>query len=115
MATGLGLLFANLEKFNGSNADLIPWLRQFDRCCVVANKTDENVKGQLLLICCTGQAKAILENFEEEQGTAQNYTALKGVLENHYNTHTHTWVWTYHQVALSAHQLANSLARLKRP
>ena len=86
MATGLGLLFANLEKFNGSNADLIPWLRQFDRCCLVANKNEENVKGQLLLICCTGQAKAILENYEEEQGAAQNYTALKAALENHYNT-----------------------------
>lgn len=86
MATGLGLLFANLEKFNGSNTDLIPWLRQFERCCVVANKNDDNVKGQLLLICVSGQAKAILENYEEEQGAQQTYTALKAALETHYNT-----------------------------
>ena len=38
---GLGLLFANLEKFTGNNLDLVAWLRQFDRCCVVANRTDD--------------------------------------------------------------------------
>ena len=45
MATGsggLGLLFSNLEKFNGT-ADLVSWTKQFDRCCVVANKTDDAV------------------------------------------------------------------------
>ena len=56
---GLGLLFANLEKFTGSNLDLVAWLRQFDRCCVVANKTEDAIKGQLLMLCVTGQAKAI--------------------------------------------------------
>ena len=39
---GLGLLFSNLEKFSG-NSDLVAWLRQFERCCVVANKTEEPI------------------------------------------------------------------------
>ena len=83
--SGLGLLFSNLEKFTG-NADLVSWIKQFDRCCVVANKTDNAVKGQLLMLCVAGQAKAILENFEEDQNGAQGYNALKGELEKHYNT-----------------------------
>ena len=83
--SGLGLLFSNLEKFTG-NADLVSWIKQFYRCCVVANKTDNAVKGQLLMLCVTGQAKAILENFEEDQNGAQGYDALKGELEKHYNT-----------------------------
>ena len=83
---GLGLLFSNLEKFSGTNVDLVSWLRQFDRCCVVANKTDDAVKGQLLMLCVVGQAKAILENFEEENGAVQPFTELKAVLEKNYNT-----------------------------
>ena len=82
---GLGLLFSNIEKFTGT-ADLVSWIKQFDRCCVVANKTDDAVKGQLLMLCVAGQAKAILENFEEDQNGAQGYNALKGELEKHYNT-----------------------------
>ena len=78
---GLGLLFANLEKFTGNNLDLVAWLRQFDRCCVVANRTEDAVKGQLLMLCVAGQAKAILENFEEEKGAVQPFSQLKGVLE----------------------------------
>ena len=77
---GLGLLFSNLEKFSG-NSDLVAWLRQFERCCVVANKTEEPIKGQLLMLCVTGQAKAILENYEEEQGAVQSFTPLKNELD----------------------------------
>ena len=82
---GLGLLFSNLEKFSG-NSDLVAWLRQFERCCVVANKTEEPIKGQLLMLCVTGQAKAILENYEEEQGAVQSFTPLKNELDKNYNT-----------------------------
>ena len=45
MAT-MAALFTNLGKFsrNENGVDLTGWLRQFDRCCVVANKTDDTLK-----------------------------------------------------------------------
>ena len=88
MATsaGYGLLFANLEKYNGTNVELTTWLRQFDRCCVVANKIDDLVKGQLLMIFVTGQAKAILEDFEVQTGEHQKYSDLSALLIKHYDT-----------------------------
>ena len=38
------------------------------------------------MLCVIGQAKAILENFEEDHNGAQGYNALKEELEKHYNT-----------------------------
>ena len=71
MAT-MAALFTNLGKFsrNENGVDLTGWLRQFDRCCVVANKTDGLVKRQLLMLFVEGQAKAILEELEENNGGA---------------------------------------------
>ena len=69
---GYGLLFANLEKFNGDNIDLVPWLRQFDRLCIAGKLTFEAVKGQLLMIFVDGQAKAVLESYEEQEMLSRN-------------------------------------------
>ena len=89
-SAGYGLLFSNLQKFNRTNGDLSSWLRQFNRssqqgrcCCVVANKVDELVKGQLLMIFVAGQAKAILKEFEEQAGRAQTYDELSKLLKKH--------------------------------
>ena len=48
----MAVLFTNLGKFSNkeNGLDLTGWFRQFDRCCVVANKTDDLVKGQLLML-----------------------------------------------------------------
>ena len=71
------LFFTQLRKFTGViSDDLTTWLREFERCCVIANKTDDLVKGQYLMLCVGGRAKAVLDDFEAENGTAQNFTAL---------------------------------------
>ena len=85
MASSLQLL-GGLEKFTGGNIDLNSWLREFDRFCVVANKTEDNVKGQLLMLRVGGQAKAILETFEDQEDGPQPYSALKAKLKEKYNT-----------------------------
>ena len=51
----LGILFTQLDKFTSNEAtDLATWLRNFERCCVVANKDDDTVKGQLLMLFVDG-------------------------------------------------------------
>ena len=78
MASSLfSVLFTRLERFSdASSTDLLTWLKNFDRCFVTANKTDDLVKGQLVMMFVEGQAKAILEEFEEEKGTLQKYSTL---------------------------------------
>ena len=88
MAT-MAALFTNLGKFssNENGVDLTGWLRQFDRCCIVVNKTDDLVKGQLLMLFVEGQAKAILEELEENNGGApQNYTHCVDTLQSCFYT-----------------------------
>ena len=88
MAT-MAALFTNLGKFssNENGVDLTGWLRQFDRCCVVANKTDDLVKGQLLMLFVEGQAEAILEELEENNdGAPQNYTNCVDTLKSRFYT-----------------------------
>ena len=71
------LFFTKLRKFTGEiTDDLNTWLREFERCCVIANKTDELVKGQYLMFRVSGRAKAVLDDLEAEAGTAQNFTVL---------------------------------------
>ena len=50
MVTAMNVVFNKLEKFSGI-ADLNTLLKNFERCCVVTNKTDDLVKGQLLMLC----------------------------------------------------------------
>ena len=71
------VFFTKLQKYKGDiNEDLSTWIREFDRCCVIANKTDDLVKGQYLMFCVCGRAKAVLEDFEAGRGAAQTYTNL---------------------------------------
>ena len=73
MATAMNFVFNKWEKFSG-NADLNTWLKNFKRCCVVTNKTDELVKGQLLMLFAESQAKAVLEVLEEVKETQQKFS-----------------------------------------
>ena len=83
-------IFSSLEKFSdGTTSSLNTWLDKFSRCCVVANKADSetgNVKGQLLMLFVEGRARAILEDYESEQGgTPQTYTSLVGKLKESFD------------------------------
>eukprot|EP00795_Rhopilema_esculentum_P009397 gene9397-biopygen10865 len=65
-------------KFTGDgDINLHQWLRNFDRCCVIAEKSDDLVVGQILMLCVDGRAKAILDQFEDEKGSPQKYSELK--------------------------------------
>ena len=76
------IIFSKLEKFTGDgNVDLRQWLHNFDRCCVIAEKSDDLVVGQILMLCVDGRAKAFLDQFEEENGTPQQYSELKKQLD----------------------------------
>ena len=81
-------IFQKLEKFSGkNNEDLTSWLRGFERCLVIAGKTDDDlVKGQLLILCLCGQALAVAERLEEEKKTPQKYADLKAKLEAVFNS-----------------------------
>ena len=72
MAT-MAALFTNTFSRNENGVDLTGWLQQFDRCCIVANKT--------------GQGKAILEELEENNdGAPQNYTNCADTLKSCFYT-----------------------------
>ena len=71
-------IFTKLDKYSGqNNEDLTCWFRGFDRCCVIAGKDDDLVKGQLLMLCLYGQALAVAERLEEEQKTPINTQNLR--------------------------------------
>ena len=76
--SSFNIIFSKLEKFTGDgNVDLRQWLRNFDRCCVIAEKSDDLVVGQILMLCVEGRAKAVLDQFEEEKGDPQKYSELR--------------------------------------
>ena len=80
--SALNIVFSKLEKFTGNGSlDLCTWLRNFERCCVIAEKKDDFVKGQILMLCVDGRARAILDQYEEEKATPQKFTDLKKQLE----------------------------------
>ena len=80
-------IFAKLDKFSGqNNEDLTSWFRRFDRCCVIAGKDDDLVKGQLLMLCLSGQGLAVADRLEEEKRAPQKYTELKARLTNVFNS-----------------------------
>ena len=88
MAKMSTVLFSKLDKFTGSEdgIDLNTYLRNFDRCCLVAGKTDDTVKGQLLLLMVEGQAKAVLEEMEELAADPQKYSDLTEKLRSVFDT-----------------------------
>ena len=88
MATqGFNSLFAKVEKFDGKgDVDLTSWLRSFNRCCTIAQKDDDLIKGQLLMLCLSGQALAVAEQLEEEKKAQQKYSEIKTQLESVFET-----------------------------
>ena len=83
----MAALLTNLGKFSGNdNMDLSTWLKGFDRCCAVLNKGDDVIKGQLLMLSVEGQAKAVLEEVEEQHEAPQRYSDSVRLLKARFNT-----------------------------
>ena len=86
-SSALSIVFTKLERFTGNNgSDLTTWIRNFERCCVIANKTDDLVKGQLMMLCVEGQALAVLEDLEERKKTPQKFTEIVTKLRSVFDT-----------------------------
>ena len=48
----LNIVLSKFEKFTGNGSlDLRTWLSNFERCCVNAEKKEDLVKGQMLMLC----------------------------------------------------------------
>ena len=78
---------SKVEKFNGkSDLDFRSWLRTFERGCTIAKKDDDLIKGQVLMMCLSGQTLAVAEQLEEEKKTQQKFSELKGRLESVFTT-----------------------------
>ena len=53
------------------------WFQLFDECCIRAGqKNDEMKKGRLLILCLSGKALEVVEDFEKQKGEQQTYTSL---------------------------------------
>ena len=87
MASAMNVVFNKLEKYDGQK-DLTKWFRKFEQCCLVANKTDDTVKGQLLMLFVEGQAKAALKELEELKAEPQTLTSCKERLKTVFDTVT---------------------------
>ena len=75
--SALNIVFSKLEKFTGNGTvNLNQWLKSFERCCVIADKKDDLVQGQILMLCVDGRAKACLDQFEDAKKEPQKYSAL---------------------------------------
>ena len=85
MAGTMNVVFNKLEKFNGTQ-DFSEWIKNFERCCLIAGKNDDRIKGQLLMLFTDGQPKAILEELEEVAGNPQTLTQCKNKLNSVYDT-----------------------------
>ena len=48
-------VFNKLEKFDGKD-DLASWMQKFNRYCAIANKNGDDEKGQIIMLCLSGQA-----------------------------------------------------------
>ena len=85
--SGYNNVFNKIEKFEGKgDTDFGSWLRTFERACTIAQKNDDLVKGQLLMLCLVGQALAVAEQLEEEKSQQQKFSELKTRLESVFNT-----------------------------
>ena len=81
------IFLTKLAKYKGEiTEDLETWLREFARCFLIANKTVADVKGQYLMLCVEGRAKAVLEKFETEKTEPQIYDNLVVELKRVFNT-----------------------------
>ena len=81
--SALNIVFSKLEKFTGNGTvNLHQWLKSFERCCVIADKKDDLVQGQILMLCVDGRAKACLDRFEDAKNEPQKYSALKKQLQD---------------------------------
>ena len=78
-------VFNKLTKFDGTG-DFKSWLQKFNRCCIITNKVEEEIKGQLILLCLEGQALAIGEQLEYEREGAQTFTEVKDRLDGVFDT-----------------------------
>ena len=78
-------VFNKLAKFDGTG-DFKSWLQKFNRCCIITNKVEEEIKGQLILLCLEGQALAIGEQLEYEREGAQTFTEVKDRLDGVFDT-----------------------------
>ena len=78
-------IFNTLKKYDGTS-DLKSWLQKFNRCCVLANKIEEEIKGKLILLCLDRQALAVAEQLEYERNGEQTFTHVKNRLENVFDT-----------------------------
>ena len=74
-------IFGKLEKYNGSE-DLATWLQKFNRCCAIADKMEDNVRGKLIMLCLTGQPLAVAEQLEHERQGEQTYDQVRIRLES---------------------------------
>ena len=84
---GYTSIFNKMEKIEGNGeVDFASWLRSFDRCCTIAQKDDDLVKGQILMLCLSGQALAIAEQLEQEKQAQQKFSELKPKLESVFTT-----------------------------
>ena len=76
--SSFSIIFSKLEKFTGDrNVDLYQWLCNFNRFCVIAEKSDNIAIGQILMLFVDGRAKTILDQCEEEKGDPQKYIEVK--------------------------------------
>ena len=78
-------VFSKLEKFNGKG-DLKSWFQKFNRCCTIAQKTEDDIKGQVIMLCLEGQALAVAEQLEYERDGLQTFNNVKTRLESVFDT-----------------------------
>ncbi len=86
----LNIVFSKLEKFTGNgNVNLNQWIKSFERCCVIADKTDDLVQGQILMLCVDGRAKTCLDQFEDAKNEPRKFSALKKQLQEIFDSPSH--------------------------
>ena len=74
-------IFSKLDKFSGDE-NLSTWLNKFNRCCVIAQKHEDDVKGQIIMLCLSGQALAVAEQLEHEREGQQTFAQVRVRLES---------------------------------
>ena len=61
------LVCPSLLALNHGSPDLHTWLKNFERCCTIAERKDDLIQGQLLMLSIDGRALAVLEQVEKER------------------------------------------------
>ena len=80
--SALNIVFSKLEKLTGNaNIKLSEWLKGFEHCFVITDKQDDLVRGQILMLCISGHAKACLDQLEDSKQEPQKFSALKEQLK----------------------------------